>query len=121
MMLTTYSDQAIATNSDLNPLLLLRSYNERAKIKNRIDEPKEGYALEQNSQHSMLRNLLFSWLKAITYNVMFWFKQALMPQSMPRCEVQTIRRKVIRIPGNGNYSVYVRLSTGLVFHIPNSC
>jgi hypothetical protein len=113
MMLTTYSYQAIVTNSDLNPLSLLRSYNERANIENRIDELKEGYAVEQNSQHSMLRNLLFSWIKAIAYNVMVWFKQALMPQSLQRCEVQTIRRKVIRVPGNvvgsGRYQ-HIRLA-----------
>ncbi|MFC4770342.1 transposase, partial [Effusibacillus consociatus] len=94
------SFQAIVTNADLNPLPLLRSYNERANIENRIDELKEGYAVEQNSQHSMLRNLLFSWIKAIAYNLMVWFKQALMPEAMQRCEVQTIRRAVIRVPGN---------------------
>ena len=61
---------------------LLRSYNKRANIENRIDELKEGYAVEQNSQHSLLRNLLFSWIKAIAYNVMVWFKQTLMPETL---------------------------------------
>ncbi|WP_027414760.1 IS1380 family transposase [Aneurinibacillus terranovensis] len=113
MMLITYSYQAIVTNTDLKPLQLLRSYNERANIENRIDELKEGYAVEQNSQHSMLRNLLFSWIKAIAYNVMVWFKQTLMPRSLQRCEVQTIRRMVIRVPGNvvgsGRYQ-HIRLA-----------
>lgn len=111
--LTTYSFQAIVTNADLKPLPLLRSYNKRANIENRIDELKEGYAVEQNSQHSMLRNLLFSWIKAIAYNVMVWFKQALMPESLQRCEIQTIRRMVIRVPGNvvgsGRYQ-HIRLA-----------
>ena len=113
MSLTTYSFQAIVTNADLKPLPLLRSYNQRANIENRIDELKEGYAVEQNSQHSMLRNLLFSWIKAIAYNVMVWFKQTLMPESMQRCEIQTIRRTVIRVPGNvvgsGRYQ-HIRLA-----------
>lgn len=69
--------------------------------------------MEQNSQHSMLRNLLFSWIKAIAYNVMVWFKQALMPESLQRCEIQTIRRMVIRVPGNvvgsGRYQ-HIRLA-----------
>ncbi|SEB87852.1 IS1380 family transposase [Paenibacillus sp. GP183] len=113
LTLTTYSFQAIVTNVDLKPLPLLRSYNKRANIENRIDELKEGYAVEQNSQHSMLRNLLFSWIKAIAYNLMVWFKQTLMPESMQQCEVQTIRRAVIRVPGNvvgsGRYQ-HVRLA-----------
>jgi len=113
MALTTYSFQAIVTNADLKPLMLLRSYNKRANIENRIDELKEGYAVEQNSQHSMLRNLLFSWIKAIAYNVMVWFKQTLMPETLQRCEVQTIRRAVIRVPGNvvgsGRYQ-HIRLA-----------
>jgi hypothetical protein len=77
------------------------------------DELKEGYAVEQNSQHSLLRNLLFSWIKAIAYNVMVWFKQTLMPESLNRCEVQTIRRSVIRVPanvvGSGRYQ-HIRLA-----------
>ncbi len=113
MALTTYSFQAIVTNAELKPLPLLRSYNKRANIENRIDELKEGYAVEQNSQHSLLRNLLFSWIKAIAYNVMVWFKQTLMPESLNRCEVQTIRRTVIRVPanvvGSGRYQ-HIRLA-----------
>lgn len=113
MMLTTYTFQAIVTNADLKPLRLLRSYNERANIENRIDELKEGYAVEQNSQHSMLNNLLFSWIKAIAYNLMVWFKQTLLPEPMQKCEVKTVRRVVLKIPGNvvgsGRYQ-HIRLA-----------
>ena len=56
MMLTTYSFQAIITNSELKPLPLLRSYNQRANVENRIDELKDGYALEQNSLHDFMKN-----------------------------------------------------------------
>jgi len=69
MALTTYSFQAIVTNAELKPLPLLRSYNKRANIENRIDELKEGY--------------------------------------------ETIRRSVIRVPGNvvgsGRYQ-HIRLA-----------
>src|SRR5690606_35018977 len=71
------------------------------------------YAVEQNSQHSLLRNLLFSWIKAIAYNVMVWFKQTLMPESLKRCEVQTIRWSVIRVRGNvagSGRSQHIRLA-----------
>jgi hypothetical protein len=79
LMLTTYSYQAVITNTELKPLPLIRSYNQRANIENRIDEIKEGYAIEQNSLHSMMTNLLFSWIKVIAYNLVVWFKQAFLP------------------------------------------
>lgn len=113
MALTFYSYQAIVTNTEDKPLPLLRSYNQRANIENRIDELKDGYAVEQNSQHRMLNNLLFSWIKAIAYNLIVWFKQSLMPESMQRCEVKTIRRVVLMVPGNvvgsGRYQ-HIRLA-----------
>lgn len=113
MMLTTYSFQAIITNSELKPLPLFHSYNQRSNIENRIDEIKEGYALEQNSMHSLMINQLFSWIKVIAYNVVVWFKQAFLPDSLQRCEVKTIRRVVIKVPGNvvgsGRYQ-HIRLA-----------
>ncbi|HUC93463.1 MAG TPA: IS1380 family transposase [Paenibacillus sp.] len=113
MALTSYSYQAIVTNTEDKPLPLLRSYNQRANIENRIDELKDGYAVEQNSQHRMLNNLLFSWIKAIAYNLIVWFKQTLMPENMQRCEVQTVRRVVLKVPGNvvgsGRYQ-HIRLA-----------
>ncbi len=113
MMLTTYSFQAIITNTELKPLPLFHSYNQRANVENRIDEIKEGYALEQNSMHSLMTNQLFSWIKVIAYNVVVWFKQALLPDSLQRCEVKTIRRVVLKVPGNvvgsGRYQ-HIRLA-----------
>ena len=113
MMLTTYSFQAIITNAELKPLPLLRFYNQRANVENRIDELKDGYAVEQNSLHDFMRNLLFCWIKVISYNLVVWFKQALLPESLQRCEVKTIRRVVLKVPGNvvgsGHYQ-HIRLA-----------
>ncbi|MCR4435443.1 MAG: IS1380 family transposase [Clostridiales bacterium] len=120
MMLTTYSFQAVITNTELKPLPLLRTYNQRANIENRIDEIKEGYTLEQNSMHSMMTNLLFSWIKVIAYNVVVWFKQAFLPESLQKCEVKTIRRGVLKVPGNivgnGRYQ-HIRLAASPALEI----
>ena len=119
-MLTTYSFQAVITNTELKPLPLLRTYNQRANIENRIDEIKEGYTLEQNSMHSMMTNLLFSWIKVIAYNVVVWFKQAFLPESLQKCEVKTIRRVVLKVPGNivgnGRYQ-HIRLAASRALEI----
>jgi hypothetical protein len=105
MMLTTYSFQAVITNTELKPLPLLRTYNQRANIENRIDEIKEGYTLEQNSMHSMMTNL---------------FTQAFLPESLQKCEVKTIRRVVLKVPGNivgnGRYQ-HIRLAASRALEI----
>ncbi len=88
MMVTTYTFQAIITNTELKPLPLLRTYNQRANIENRIDELKDGYAIEQNSLHYFMRNLLFCWIKVISCNLMVWFKQSLLPEDLQKCEIK---------------------------------
>ena len=45
-------------------------------------------------------NLLYSWIKVIAYNVVVWFKQAFLPDSLQRCEVKTVRRVLLKVPGN---------------------
>ena len=47
-----------------------------------------------------MKNLLFCWIKVISYNLVIWFKQAILPESLQRCEVKTIRRIVLKVPGN---------------------
>ena len=100
LMLTTYTFQAIITNTEDKPLPLLRSYNQRANVENRIDELKEGYAVEQNSQHALLRNQIFCQLKVLAYNLVTWFKQVALPDEMQTCEIKTVRRAILKIPGN---------------------
>jgi hypothetical protein len=80
---------------------------------NKIDELKTGVGLDQNSQHEMLKNKAFIWIKILGYNLLNWFRLALLPDGMARCEVPTIRRLIINVPGNivgnGRYR-HVRLA-----------
>jgi hypothetical protein len=39
-------------------------------------------------------------VKAISYNLMLWFKEATMPDEVKNCRAKTIRRKVLCVPGN---------------------
>jgi len=68
----------------------------------------------------MMTNLLFSWIKAIAYNLVVWFKQAFLPESLQRCEVKTIRRVVLKVPGNvvgsGRYQ-HIRLAPSPVLEV----
>lgn len=93
-----YKYQAIMTNMEDSPEEVWRFYNKRGNCENRIDEIKDGFGVDQNSQHEMLRNRAFVMIKAIAYNLVNWFKRATMPGT--NYEVQTIRRLVLNVPGN---------------------
>lgn len=90
--------QAIMTNMEESPEDVWRFYNKRGNCENRIDEIKDGFGVDENSQHEMLRNRAFAMIKAIAYNVVNWFKRVTMPGT--NYEVQTIRRLVLNVPGN---------------------
>jgi hypothetical protein len=61
----------------------------------------------------MSNNPLFSWIKAIPYNLIVWFKHTLMLEHKQRFEVNTFRRVVIKVQGNvagsGRYQ-HIRLA-----------
>lgn len=48
----------------------------------------------------MLRNTAFMWLKILAYNLLNWFRLALLPQDAAHYEVDTIRRLILNVPGN---------------------
>jgi hypothetical protein len=109
-----YDYEVIVTNmEDLPPEEVWRWYNKRCNEENKIDELKQGLAVDQTSQHEMIRNAAFMWIKALAYNLLNWFKSALMPQEHRQHEVATIRRVLINVPGNivgnGRYR-HVRLA-----------
>lgn len=108
-----YNYEAIVTNmEDLNPEEVWHWYNKRCNVENKIDELKTGVAIDQNSQNEMSRNMAFMWIKILSYNLLNWFRLALLPANASRCEIPTIRRLILNMPanvvGNGRYR-HVRL------------
>jgi transposase len=85
---------------EAEPAQIMNFYDGRANVENKIDELKDGFAVEEASQHEKIRNHAFMIVKSIAYNLMNWYKQALLPQDMKKCEIKTLRRKIINIPGN---------------------
>jgi len=67
----TYEYQAIVTNIDyLTPEQIFHEYNQRCNIENKIDELKEGFYFDQNSQTNKKCNELFLLIKKmIAYNL----------------------------------------------------
>ena len=97
-----YSYQAIVTNlqEDINPEDCWHRYNQRAIIENKIEEIKNGFAVNDNSQRKFLKNYIDILIKSISYNIFNWFKQALLPADLMKASIRTIRRIFINIPAN---------------------
>jgi len=97
----TYEHQAIVTNIDyLTPEQIFHEYNQRCHIENKIDELKEGFYFDQNSQTNKKCNELFLLIKMIAYNLHNWFKTTILPRKVRHHEVTTIRRIFYKVPGN---------------------
>ncbi len=95
-----YRYEVIVTNIiEGTPEDIWHQYNKRADVENRIDELKQGVALDKTSQSSFKCNQFLTTMKTIAYNLLQGFKR-LLPINMLPNEVPTIRRVFIQQPGN---------------------
>ncbi len=95
-----YRYEVIVTNIlEDTPEEIWHRYNKRADVENRIDELKEGFALDKASQKRFKSNTFFTIIKTIAYNLLQGFK-LLLPQSMRHYEAPRLRREFINKPGN---------------------
>lgn len=96
-----YEYQAIVTNVDyLTAADIFTDYNQRCNVENKIDELKEGFAFDKNSQINHKCNELFLLLKMIAYNLHNWFKRAFLPEDLRHHEINTVRRILYKVAGN---------------------
>lgn len=99
--LQTYDYQIIVTSDDeFSPEDVWHEYNKRCNIENKIDELKVGLGFEKMSQEEMDKNIAFMWLKVLSYNLLNWFRLALLEEKDSHAKVSTIRRKILIVPGN---------------------
>ena len=96
-----YEYQVIVTNiAYLTAEEIFHEYNQRCDIENKIDELKDGFAFDQNSQRNQKCNELFLLLKMLAYNIHNWFKSAILPEDWVHYEIRTIRRKFYHLAAN---------------------
>lgn len=97
----TYEYQAIVTNiAYMTPTEIFDDYNQRCNIENKIDELKQGFAFDKNSQTNHKCNELFLLIKMIAYNLHNWFKRTFLPQDLRHHEISTVRRIFYKATGN---------------------
>ncbi|WP_156972177.1 transposase, partial [Syntrophaceticus schinkii] len=83
-----YQYQAIVTNietNDMSPEEVWHFYNKRGTCELWINELKDGFAVDEASQHTFVKNEAYMLVKAISYNLMLWFKEATMPDEVKNC------------------------------------
>ena len=95
-----YKYQVIVTRSEEPAVEVWRNYNPRCDIENCIKELQYGFGSDEASQQVFLKNACFAMCKAITYNLMLWFKSALLTDEVKSYQAETLRRQIISIPGN---------------------
>jgi len=74
-------------------------YDGRGTAEDLIKEVKNGFAVDEASQHELIRNTAYAFIKVISYNLFQFFRAVAMPESHQSWQVQTVRRKIINLPG----------------------
>jgi hypothetical protein len=95
-----YRYEAIMSNMEATPEEIWHHYNRRGICEKLIGEIKDGFGVTENSQHEIRKNQVYAMVKALSYNLMCWFKDVTLPDKARQWEVKTIRRKIINVSGN---------------------
>ncbi|MFQ5606134.1 MAG: transposase [bacterium] len=75
-------------------------YDDRATCENYIKELQYGFGADELSQHEKTRNHAYAFVKAIAYNLTNFFKTIVLPQGQSSWQAETMRRKLLNVPGN---------------------
>ncbi|NLW42501.1 MAG: IS1380 family transposase [Tissierellia bacterium] len=93
----TYQYGFIVTNMDLSPKNILRLYNNRGRMENFIKEGKNGFNFSSTSSPRKIVNSNRLQVSALAYNLFNWFRRLVLPKSMNKMQIETIRMKLIKI------------------------
>ena len=93
----TVTHTFIVTNMDLDPERVIMFYRNRGRMENFIKEGKNGFDFADVSSRSEVVNANRVQLRALAYNLFNWFRRLVLPESMRKNMVDTIRLKLIKI------------------------
>lgn len=106
----------IVTNMDLSPLGIIRFYCNRGKMENFIKESKSGFDMDTMSSRSMVVNSNRMQISVLVYNIFNWFRRLVLPQSMRKFQIDTVRLKLLKIAAKMVYSARYK-----TFKLCSSC
>ena len=111
-----YQHAFIVTNMELSPKDILRFYFNRSTMENFIKESKDGFDFTSTVSHSKVVNANRLQLHVLAYNLFNWFRRLVLPATMRKMQVDTIRLKLFKIA-----SRVIRSARYLTFKLCSSC
>lgn len=106
----------IITNMDLLPEDIIRFYCNRGTMENFIKESKNGFDFASTSSRRKIVNANRLQLHVLAYNLFNWFKRMVLPASMRKMQIDTIRLKLFKIA-----SRVIRSARYITFKLCSSC
>jgi len=94
-----YSYQVFVTNMKLTPLNTWRFYNGRAAVELIIKELKGDYPLGKIPTKHFVANEAYFHTLLFSYNLINWFKRLCLPQEFQNMTLNTLRARLLLIPG----------------------
>lgn len=106
----------IVTNMDLKPEELIKYYRNRGTMENFIKESKSGFDFASTPSKDKVVNANHLLLHVLAYNLFNYFKRLVLPESMKKMLVDTIRLKLLKIA-----SKIVKAARYMHFKLCSSC
>ena len=106
----------IVTNMDGRPEDLICFYRKRGLMETFIRESKHGFHMDAMSSHSMTVNANKLQISMLAYNLFNWFRRLVLPRSIQKLQVDTIRFKRLKIAAK-----LVRSARDLTFKLCSHC
>ena len=106
----------VATTMESAPFQVLQFYCGRGRMENFIKEGKSGFDFSSVSSHDMIVNANRLQLHALAYNLFNWFRRLVLPVSMRKQRIDTIRLKLLKVAAKA-----VRSARYITFKLCSSC
>jgi hypothetical protein len=106
----------VVTTMESEPYQILQFYCGRGKMENFIKEGKGGFDFSSVSSHSKTVNANRLRIHALAYNLFNWFRRLVLPASMRKQRVDTIRLKLLKIAAR-----VIRSARYITFKLCSGC
>lgn len=111
-----YMHTFIVTNMDMKPSEIIRFYCNRGRMENFIKEAKSGFDMDTMSSHNMIVNSNRVQISVLVYNIFNWFRRLVLPRSMRKLQIDTVRLKLLKIAAK-----MVHSARYITFKLCSSC
>ena len=111
-----YAYHVIVTNLSLTPYGVFRFYEDRAGMERIVRTLRDDYPFGTAPTQHFMANALYAELSLLAYNIIIWFKRLCLPPDWQSYTVETLRQKLLLIPG-----VFTRTQNRPVLKLPKGC